>query len=207
LGRRVSVQELMAQIERDVIFFDTSGGGVTVSGGEPLAQPDFVERLLGECKAREIHTALDTSCHGPWETLERIGRHVDLFLCDLKLMDPAAHRRFTGVSNELVLENLRRLTASGRRVIIRMPVIPGVNDGEENLAATGEFVGSLGELAGGSVEAPVRVDILPYNEAIRGKRSRLAGDYALAEFEAPSPERMRRIASKLESFGLRVKIG
>lgn len=207
LGRRVSVDELMARIERDVIFFDTSGGGVTVSGGEPLMQPDFVERLLAECKTREIHTALDTTCHGPWETLERIGRHVDLFLCDVKLMDPAAHRRLTGVSNELILENLRRLTASGRRVIIRMPVIPGVNDGEENLTATGEFVGSLGQSPGGSVDAPVRVDILPYNEAMRGKLDRLAEDYPMMEFEAPSPGRMKRIASKLESFGVRVNIG
>ena len=199
VGRRVTVAELVAEIERDVIFYDESGGGVTVSGGEPLMQPDFLGRLLSQCKAREIHTALDTSCHGPWPLIAELCPYVDLFLCDLKHMDPLAHEHVTGVSNEGILENLRRLAESQKRTIIRIPIIPGFNDAEENIRATGEFVRSL--------DGVRRIDVLPYNEAVRAKQTRLAREYNLLEVEPPSDEQIRSIAATLRSFGLTVKIG
>jgi pyruvate formate lyase activating enzyme len=177
LGRRVTVPQLMAEIERDVIFYDQSGGGVTFSGGEPLVQTAFLKELLIECRSREIHTALDTACYAPPEVIETISPYVDLLLVDLKHMDPAAHERLTGASNELILHNLRRLAQRRRQIIIRVPVIPGVNDDDANVAATGEFVASLGGVT--------RVDLLPHHEAARAKLARLAGQFELRDAQPP----------------------
>jgi len=199
LGRRVTVAELIAEIERDVIFYDESGGGVTISGGEPLVQAAFLEELLRECKGREIHTALDTTCHAPWEVMETIGPWVDLWLCDLKHMDPARHKRFAGVSNQVVLENLQRLARLQKEIIIRIPIIPGVNDDDENIAQSGEFASSL--------DGVRQIDILPYNRAVRGKLARLTRGYELLEVEPPSDEKLGRIARKLAGFGLAVATG
>ncbi len=199
LGRQATVSELIKQIERDLIFFDTSGGGVTVSGGEPLAQPEFLGDLLGACKAREIHTALDTTCHAPWDVLESIAGAVDLFLCDLKLMDPAAHEQFTGVSNQLILDNLARLARLDRQIVVRIPVIPGVNDSDDNLDASGAFIRSL--------DRPVEVDILPYNRAVLGKLGRLTVDCDILDLAPPGPRRLEEIRERLMSFGIAARIG
>ncbi len=198
-GRRVGVEELVARTERDVLFHDQSGGGVTISGGEPLAQMDFLQRLLAACREREIHTAVDTCLHAPWEVIERIEPLVDLFLCDIKHLDPQRHERLTGVSNRLILDNLRRLTALGKPVIIRMPVIPGMNDDDANLTATGEFLSRLDHIQ--------RVDILPYNEGVESKTFRLGAARQVARIEPPSKERMARVAEILGGFGLTVRIG
>jgi pyruvate formate lyase activating enzyme len=199
LGRRVTVGEIIAQIERDVIFYDQSGGGATFSGGEPLVQAAFLLELLRACHARGIHTALDTSCYAPWEVIEAVSACADLFLCDLKHMDPVAHKQITGVSNELILDNLRRLARLGQEIVIRVPIIPGVNDDEENVARTGRFAVAL--------DGVRRVDILPYNRAALGKLARLTGEYDLLDCERPSDERLRAIARQLEQCGLAVKIG
>lgn len=218
LGRRVTVEGLMAEIERDVIFFDQSGGGVTFSGGEPLVQAAFLGQVLRQCKAREIHTTVDTTCYAPWEVIEPISPHVDLYLCDLKHMDSAKHERFAGVSNGLILQNVRRLAQLNKEIIIRVPVIPGVNDDQQNVAATGEFVSSLGGVR--------RIDILPQNGTARAKIARLAArtgispicrngpkgaphDLDLSPFslEPPSAEKMESIARRLEDRGFTVKIG
>ena len=203
LGRRVTVAELVAQFERDVIFYDQSGGGVTCSGGEPLAQPAFLAALLKECQAREIHTAVDTSCYAPWDVVESVGRYADLFLVDLKHMDHAAHERLTGVSNEPILRNLRGLVQWKKDVVVRLPIIPGLTDGDANVRATAEFLASLGGVR--------RIDILPHNEASRGKTARLATRLATQreafEAEPPSAERMQQIAERLEAYGFFVTIG
>ena len=198
VGRRVSVDELIARIERDVVFYDSSGGGVTFSGGEPLAQPAFLGRLLGECRRREIHTAVDTTCHAPWEVIEAINPSVDLYLVDLKHMDPASHQRLTGASNDVILQNLERLAPLARQIIIRIPIIPGANDSEENVAAAGRFVAGLGGIA--------RVDLLPYNEAVRGKLARLVRPYEPFDAERAAPEHLAAIARRLEEYGFTVKI-
>ena len=116
-------------------------------------QADFLCALLSECKAREVHTAVDTSCHAEPQVVERVGQHADLFLCDLKHMSGEAHERGTGVGNELILENIRRLALAGRSVVLRFPVVPGYNDDEWNIAATGRLAASLGGVTS--------VDVLP----------------------------------------------
>jgi len=199
VGREMTVAQVMAEIERDVAFYDQSGGGVTFSGGEPLSQPDFLLALLRACKENEIHTAVDTCGFAAWETLDSIRKHVDLFLYDLKLMDEAKHREFTGVSNELILKNLQMLSAQGQDIFLRVPVIPGINDDAENIRQIGTFAAALPRLD--------RVDILPYHRAAAEKHHRLNKVYGLPETRPPSDERMAEITQILEGFGLRVKVG
>ena len=201
VGRHVTTREVMAEIEQDLIFYDESGGGVTFSGGEPLMQPDFLRGLLHLCKKAGIHTAVDTSCFAPWKRIQESAEDVDLYLIDLKHMDSSTHERVTGVPNEPILENLRRLVESGKEVIVRIPVIPGFNDDADSVDAAGRFVASLPEV--------LRIDLLPYNAAAPGKRTRLVGhpDGEPVDVEAPTCEQLESIAGRLASFGLEVLIG
>ncbi len=202
VGRTMTIAQVMAEIERDVIFYDESGGGVTISGGEPLCQPGFLEALLRACQEREIHTVVDTAGSAPPEALRAIAPYVDLFLYDLKLMDDAAHQRLTGGSNRTILQNLRSLAAGGPQghaIIVRLPIVPGITDGDENIAEIGRFVASLGCVQ--------QVDILPYHRAGAGKYGRLQIEYGLRETRPPSNEQMAQIAAALESFGLAVSHG
>ena len=199
VGREMTVAQVMAEVERDIAFYDESGGGVTFSGGEPLMQQDLLLELLKACKRQEIHTALDTSGLARWETLDRVRDYVDLFLYDLKLMDSDKHRRFTGVPNELILENLTVLARRGHNIILRVPVIPGVNDDDESIRQIGAFAAALPRLRG--------IDILPYHHIGIDKYVRLNMDYKLTETRPPSEERMAEIASLLNGFGLPTKIG
>jgi len=193
------VAQVMTEIERDIPFYDESGGGVTFSGGEPLFQLDFLLALLRACREKEIHTAVDTCGFTPWETLDDIREYVDLFLYDLKLMDDAKHQEFTGVSNKLILENLQALSLRGHNVILRVPIIPRINDDDENIRQTGAFAAALPHLN--------RVDILPYHYAAVEKYKRLNKVYGLPETRSPSDERITEIAQVLRGFGLHVKIG
>ena len=154
-GRAMSVTDVMEIVERDRPFYEESGGGLTISGGEPLLQPYFTAALLRAAKARGIHTVLDTCGHASWKSLDRLRRDVDLFLYDVKLMDDARHRLFTGASNRRILENLRALAARGHDIVLRVPVVPGINDDDENLEAVRRFAASLPALAG--------LDLLPYH--------------------------------------------
>jgi pyruvate formate lyase activating enzyme len=199
VGREMTVAQVMDEIRRDVAFYDESGGGVTFSGGEPLMQPAFLLALLRACQEEEIHTALDTCGQAPWETLDAIRGNVDLFLYDLKLLDEVRHRAFTGASNALILSNLRALSQREEKIILRVPVIPGVNDDEESSRQIGVFAAGLPRLR--------QVDLLPYHQTAMDKYERLGRAYALAGAWPPSAERMAAIASILQSFGLRVKIG
>jgi pyruvate formate lyase activating enzyme len=194
----MTVAEVMAQVERDVIFYDESGGGVTFSGGEPLSQPEFLGALLAAAREREIHTAVDTTGFAPAEVVEALAEDVGLFLYDLKLMDDEAHRRYTGVSNRLPLANLRWLAAAGRPIRIRVPIIPGITDGDANLEAIGRLVAEL-DLGG--------IDLLPYHRIAADKYGRLQRDYPLAKVERPGPARMAELAERLKRRGLAVRIG
>jgi pyruvate formate lyase activating enzyme len=198
-GREVTVAEIMADVAKDTIFYDESGGGVTFSGGEPLLQSKFLRSLLQTCREREIHTAVDTTGFAAPTVLDRISHLVDLFLYDLKLMDDEKHRQYTGVSNALIHSNLKRLSAGGHAIVIRVPIIPGVNDDDENITRTGEFVSTLAHRH--------RVDILPYHNTAEDKYRRLGGAYRLPGLHAPTPERMEHIAATLRGFGLHVTIG
>jgi len=199
VGQEMTVAQVMEEIERDLPFYDESGGGVTLSGGEPLLQREFLLALLRACKEKEIHTAVDTCGFATLETLGGIREHVDLFLYDLKLMDEAKHRKFTGVSNELIVKNLHMLSAQGHNIFLRVPVIPGINDDDECVLKIGSFAAALPHLG--------QVDILPYHQAAAEKHDRLNRIYGLRETRPPSDERMAEIAQILEEFGLRVKVG
>lgn len=197
-GRIVTPQQALREILKDRVFFDESGGGVTFSGGEPLSQPEFLEETLRLCKEEGLAATLDTSGFAPWPTLKRIISLVDLFLYDVKIMDEAAHRKYVGASNEIILENLKRLRAAGKRVVARVPLIPGVNDTHENIQRTGEFLASV----------PVEdVDVLPYHDMGAEKYRRLGRDYALKDVVSPSGERIDEIVSQLRGFGLSARSG
>ncbi len=199
VGQEMTVSGVMAEIERDVPFYDESGGGVTFSGGEPLAQPDFLLALLQACREREIHTAVDTCGFAPWQVLDKIRRHVDLFLYDLKLMDEAEHIRYTGVSNKLILKNLEMLAERGHDITLRVPIIPGINDSDEHIRQLGAFAATLPHLK--------QVDLLPYHHIAAEKYQRLGKSYESPAAHPPSDERMAEIVQILQGFGLQVKIG
>ncbi len=198
-GRTMTVPEVMSEIERDIAFYEGSRGGVTFSGGEPLLQANFLLELLTACKASEIHTALDTSGFATWETLDRVRPFVDLFLYDIKLMDPHRHRKYMLTFNTRILDNLQRLAALGHNITVRVPIVPGINDDRQNLQATGSFVAALGGSG--------RIDLLPYHAAAMSKYERLHRTYRLPWLETPSDERMAEIAHLFEGYGLQVQVG
>jgi len=143
VGQTVDVVKLMAEIRQDRIYYEKSGGGLTVSGGEPLAQPEFTRALLQAAKAEKIQCCLDTSGYADWETLASMMPYTDIFLYDIKETDSDRHRQYTGVSLEPILENLRRLDAAGATTIIRVPIIPGMNDRSEHRRAVEAIVAQL----------------------------------------------------------------
>ena len=145
-GKAMSVEECMKEIMRDVGYYERSGGGVTVSGGDPLVQADFVAELFQACKENGIQTCLESTFHAPWSEAEKVLPYTDIIISDIKHMDSAVHKQYTGVGNERVLENLKKLTEEEREMILRIPVIPGVNDDMRNIEATADFI--LNELKG-----------------------------------------------------------
>jgi pyruvate formate lyase activating enzyme len=199
IGREMTVAEIMAEIEQDVIFYDQSGGGVTISGGEPLMQPEFLLAVLGQCQRQRIHTAVDTSCYAEPKIVEIVSKNTKLFLCDIKHMDSEIHERFTGVGNKLILDNIRLLSEAGKEIIIRIPVIPGFNDEKTNIEATGKFVASL--------PGVIRIDILPFNRGGKEKSARLANQNRHIQVDTPSEEQMNSIEKNLIKYGFEVKIG
>ena len=199
IGQRMTVADVMKEVEKDVIFYDESGGGVTFSGGEPLAQPQFLLALLNRCRSRRIHTAVDTSCCAEPDILEMVADKADMFLCDIKHIDSELHERFTGTENMLIKDNIRLLAESGTEIIIRIPIIPGFNDGTQNIDATAAFVASLAGLR--------RIDILPYNRAGKEKSTRLTAGVELMQIETPDDRKMDSIARRLAAHGFEVKIG
>ncbi len=198
-GRVMTVEQVMDDVLRDSVFYDESGGGVSFSGGEPLLQGDFLFDLLRACKARDLHTVIDTCGFAPSETFDRVRPYVDLFLYDLKLMDDDRHRTVTGASNRLILDNLRRLAGYKHPVVLRVPVIPGINDDEGNLRQIGALAGSLPNV--------IRVDLLAYHTLGMDKYARLNSPNPMPETAPPSAETMAAIKRLLESFGLDVTIG
>jgi pyruvate formate lyase activating enzyme len=199
IGKKMSVTEVMTEIEKDRIFYDQSGGGATFSGGEPLMQPEFLTALLDQCRAIGIHTAVDTTCYAEPQVLGEVANKTDMFLCDIKHMDNKMHKDFTGVGNEMILKNIRELAKAGVKMIIRVPVIPGFNDDQKNIEMTADFVKSLGNTN--------RIDILPYNRGGLEKSVRLSSDFDLMEAETPSDENMEDIADTYRKYGFEVKIG
>lgn len=200
VGREIIVEELMEIVERDILLYDRSGGGVTFSGGEPLAQPVFLKRSLEECKAREIQTAIETSGYASKQLFCTISKGVDIFLYDLKLMDDDEHRKYCGYSNVNTLRNLNGLIDEGRGkdVIIRFPFIPGITDSESNISALVELLPRL--------QGVKEIDLLPYHDA-GDKYTRLGMEYNMKVHNAPSEFTLKSTKERFEKIGLFVKIG
>ena len=198
-GKQLSVKEVLEEIEKDRAFYEESGGGVTFSGGEPLLQPEFLNALLKECKVRAIHTTLDTCGFAQPEIIERIQSKVDVFLYDLKIMDDKKHRKYTGRSNELILRNLEKLAESARQIVISFPVIPSINDDEENVMETAKFVSSLRNVQ--------QINLLPYHRAGIEKYKSLGKPYKLDGIRPPTSQGIKSVKERMEGFGIRVGIG
>jgi len=198
VGYRSTVPELLALVERDRIFYDESGGGVTFSGGEPLMQPEFLVGAVEACSDSGMHVAVDTCGLGDTDALLDVARTADLFLFDLKIMDEDRHRAYTGASNTRILQNLERLAGVHRDIVVRFPLIPGVTDDDENVKAIGAFLASL---------PLTRIDVLPYHRAGLAKYHRLLRPYALADTQVPAPGAVARASRILEGCGLIVHPG
>jgi len=196
IGDWVAVEEVLHEVEKDKLIYETSGGGVTLSGGEPAAQSLFASKLLKSLKGAGYHTALDTSGHAPWEAFEGVILHADLVLYDLKHMDPKTHEELTGVSNGLILSNLRRLSQQvSKTIVIRVPVVPGLNDSTDNIEAMADFLEGLG-----GIEA---VELLPYHNIGAPKYEALGWEYLLSHLQTPTRDRLVKMRGQLEARGLR----
>ena len=198
-GRSMETSEVMTEIRKDRVFFEESGGGVTFSGGEPLGQPGFLVELLQECRLQGIHSAVDTCGLASWQDLRSAADCTDLFLFDLKHLDDRTHRRFTGVSNAPILENLRRLAGLHPRIWLRVPVIPAINDSAEHLRRIGELASRLP-----GVE---RVCLLPYHPLGEDKLRRMGLVSALIGAERTSRARLEDLVGLVEATGVPTGLG
>ena len=198
-GTDYTVEELISRVCKDKPFYDNSGGGVTISGGEPLCQPEFTLQVMKRLKECRIHTALDTAGCAPFKAMEPLLPYTDLFLYDLKHMDGQQHEAATGAGNELILDNAKRIAKAGGKMQIRIPVIPDFNDSEENIRETGLFCKSLGE-------AVTVIQLLPYHNLGVMKYQRIDDTRVVLEAEPPSDEKIRSLKELLEKMGLPVTV-
>lgn len=197
-SRRYSAGELLAEVVRDRVFFDQSGGGITLSGGEPLVQAAFVLALLDGCRRQRIHSAVETCGLAERAALLEAGARADLILFDIKAIDAERHRRLTGTSNERILENLRALAAVRKDLVLRYPLLPGLNDDEDSLSALGRFAEAAGLR---------RVDLLPYHRAGIAKYERLGLSYGLADMAVPDARSIARAEASLRTYGIHSTAG
>lgn len=200
IGLTMTADEVVAEVQKDVVFYDQSGGGATFSGGEPLMQAGFLLSVLERCRAQDIHTAVETVCHADWDTVEAVAGQADLFLCDIKLMDAHEHMQFTGVDNKCILDNIAGLARIGKQVIIRIPLIPGVNDDLYSIQMIADFAVSLGTVH--------RIDVLPYHAGGLSKAVRLTEAAKLMNPKTAIDELvLSGIERMLRGRGFEVKIG
>ena len=199
-GREYSEEEVMSAIRKETAIMDSSGGGVTFSGGEPLAYPQELKRLLLRCGEEGIHRAVDTSGYAKESVIEDILPHTDLFLYDLKHLDTDIHKKWVGVDNALILENLRFIAESDKAYHIRIPLIEEVNATDENISATIDFLKSL-------KRAPDRVGLLPYHNIATNKYEKLGRVYDDEELSAPTKERQLEILNIFTDNGFNAVIG
>ena len=197
--RTYGVEELLAVLERDRPFYEQSGGGVTCSGGEPFMQADFLLELLSACRGRGLHTAVDTCGYTAWSNFEAALEYTDLFLYDLKLMDDQLHLIHTGVSNRLILANLERLLDAGARVMVRVPVIPGLTDQPQNVEAMKDYLAALPACAG--------LSLLPFHASAAAKYRRLGQSWPYSAAMADAGLSCREIAASLAGVCRQISMG
>ncbi len=199
-GKVMSVSEIMEIIEKERIFFDQSGGGVTFSGGEPLVHTKMLIELLDECGKRGIHRAVDTAGNVSTKTILEVAGRTDLFLYDLKMMDSELHRKWIHSGNETILQNLKTIAATGVHIIIRIPLIGGVNDTEENIEQTAKFIS---ELDGDKKE----VHLLPYHSIAQNKYMKLGKSNDFEIMREPDKMSLAKAVSKFDEYGISASIG
>lgn len=198
VGEWLTVEQIMNILERDIVYYKNSGGGVTFSGGEPMAQPHFLASCLEKCKDRGIHTALDTCGLAKWSFFRDVLPYVDLLLYDIKHMNAAKHKLYTGVDNKLILDNLVRISQRGKPIWVRFPLIPGYNDSEKNLQQVAEFVKPL--------MAVEKVSLLPYNKASGVKYQFIGDKYRLERLIPHTREKVERFVEIFTHHGLKVEL-
>ena len=199
IGGEMTVVEVMSEIRKDAVFYDRAKRSVTFSGGEPLLQHDFLLAILKKCKGANIHTTVDTTGFTQSDKLEELRGYVDLFLYDVKTLDDAKHRQFTGVSNAVILHNLKLLSSWGKSIIVRIPVIPEFNDDRESIRAIAQFVVSLKNVRD--------INLLPYHTTGNEKRERLGSRQEMNGIASPSAAHMAMLAAEIQKFSLTVSIG
>lgn len=199
VGQDVTVGEIIDIVERDRIYYRRSGGGLTLSGGESLTQPDFAVSLLKTAKERGINTAMESTGFADFSVISRYLPYLDLYLMDIKHMNSAKHKEFTSQPNELILENAKKITDAGARLIVRTPVIPTFN-------ATKEEIGEIAKFAS-SLKGVTQMHILPYHRIGTDKYKGLNRDYSLTGIEPPSKELMNELLEVVNSYGLKGQIG
>ena len=201
MGRHVTADEVFREVAKDEAFYESSGGGVTLSGGEPLAQPEFAAAILRLCKKAGLHTAVDTCGYAAWEMVKEVLQYADLILFDFKHMDQVKHQEYTGVPNRLILENAKRIYRELRRSMwARIPLVPGYNSTKENIRATAEFISR-------ELGSQVRVHLLPYHKMGEVKYKRLEREGGDLHIEPLEEEKMEELKKIVESFGLETVIG
>jgi pyruvate formate lyase activating enzyme len=198
IGKKYTVSELMTEIVKDKIFYDESGGGVTFSGGEPLLQVNFLTEVLKSCKESGINTAIDTSGFVSANYFNKVYEFTDLFLFDLKLADDVLHKKFTGVSNSIILDNLKMLTEQGNKLIIRIPLIPGVTDTEKNLSDISSFLMKLKNIH--------EINLLPYNEIAESKYKRFNKPARLRNLKTQDEESLNRMIFYFSNLNTEVSL-
>lgn len=198
-GKQVSVEELMIRVRKEVRTLDESEGGVTISGGEPTMQSDFLIELLDALGREGIHRTVDTTGMTSTSKLLEIAKRTELFLYDMKSMDSAVHKKFTGVANEKILKNLKILAESGAKIIIRIPLIDGVNSDEENIKASAEYLASL--------PGDIPVNLLPYHNIARAKHEKLEQEYNQDGLKEPSKEDITRVIKQFADQGIVATVG
>jgi pyruvate formate lyase activating enzyme len=199
VGQKMTVVDVLREVASDCIFYDESKGGVTFSGGEPLMQPEFLKALLEACQAKGIHTAVDTCGYAAQEHLVAIAPLTDIFLYDIKLINDVKHIELTGVSNTLILDNLKSLGQAHNNIWIRIPVIPGLNDSAEELEDMGRFIAT--------VSGVQQVNLLPYHKTGIHKFKRLGQEYRLSSITPPSDKYIETLVERFTAFGLKTKAG
>ena len=200
VGKWMTTEEVMKEIEKEIIFFDESEGGVTFSGGEPLMQYDFLMDLLSACREKDIHTAIDTTGFCKEGNFIKLLGKVDLFLYDLKLMDDDLHKKYTGISNQLILKNLKSLSGTGEKVILRFPVVPGITNTRKNLNEMKDFIEPL-DLG------QKKISLLPYHDFGKEKYEKFNMVNRLNGIKPLEKKDLNELKSEFEKIGYDVKIG
>lgn len=199
VGRDVTAGEVIEEVKKDRIYYRRSGGGMTLSGGECFFQPDFMYALLRSAKEEGINTAIESTSCTKFETIERALPYIDYYLMDIKHTDSRKHKEYTGVSNELILENARRIAESGQNLTIRVPVIPGFNDTESEISSIAEFAAGL--------KGVTELHLLPYHRLGLDKYKGLGRDYAMNGAELLTAEKKEALKNAAEKYGLNITIG